>query len=224
MKRIASLCLLTIFCAGVGVWLAAAQTSTDQDQPLAQYARDQKKNKKPAARIFDNDNIPSGDTLNIIGKSTHETEAQGASTQNSAPEPAAEGGREVPMAGRHAKIDKMPQVAPGESQEDRQKVYDTWQDKLNDQQQKLDLATRELDVLQREYKLRAAELYGDAGNRLRNSADWDKKDADYKKQIEDKQKALADAKAAMENTQDDARKAGVPNSVTEKAVTEKPQE
>ena len=224
MKRIASLCLLTMFCSGVGVLLAAAQTSTDQDQPLGQYAREQKKNKKPAARIFDNDNIPTEETLNIVGKSTHDTEAQGASAQNSAPEPAAEAGSEAPMAGRHAKVDKMPQVAPGESQEDRQKVYDTWQDKLSDQQQKLDLATRELDVLQREYKLRAAELYGDAGNRLRNSADWDKKDADYKKQIEDKQKALSDAKAEMENMQDEARKAGVPNSVTEKAVTEKPQE
>jgi hypothetical protein len=33
-------------------------------------------------------------------------------------------------------------------------------------------------------------MYADAGNRMRNSADWDKQDAQYKQQIADKQKAL----------------------------------
>ena len=35
-----------------------------------------------------------------------------------------------------------------------------------------------LDVAQREYRLRAASFYGDAGDRLRNSAAWDKEDAE----------------------------------------------
>jgi hypothetical protein len=227
MKRIASLCLLTFFCVGAGILLAAAQTSTDQDQPLGQYARDQKKNRKPAAHTYDNDNIPTQDSLGLADKSTHATEAQGASEQNSSPEPAAEGETvgKPPAEGKHAvKVEKMPEVDAGQSAEDRQRVFGKWQDKLGEQQQKLDLATRELDVMQREYKLRAVDFYADAGNRLRNQADWDKQDAEYKKQLEEKQKAVADAKAEMENTQEEARKAGVPNSVTEKAVTEKPQE
>lgn len=224
MKRIASLCLLTFFCLGAGMLLAAAQSSTNQDQPLGQYAREQKKNKKPAARTYDNDTIPRQDALTMVDKSGHDTEAQNGSAQDSSPEPAAQGGSEVQSTGRHAKVEQAPHVSPGESEEDRQKVYDKWQDKLSEQQEKLDLATRELDVLQREYKLRTVDFYADAGNRLRNSTDWDKQDAEYKKQLEEKQKAVADAKAAMENAQEEARKAGVPNSVTEKAATEKPQE
>jgi hypothetical protein len=58
-------------------------------------------------------------------------------------------------------------------------------------------------------------MYGDAGNRLRNSADWDKQDAQYKQQIADKQKALDDAKQKQDEMQEDARKAGVPSSVRE---------
>ena len=224
MKRIASLCLLTILCMGGWALLATAQT--DQDPPLAPYARELKKNHKPATHTFDNDNLPTEDKINIVGKSAPET-AQAQTAPDSATDQAAEGvtGGKPPAEGKHpVKVEKMPEVSAGDTAEDRQKVYDKWQDKLSEQQQKLDLATRELDVVQREYKLRAAELYGDAGSRLRNSVDWDKKDADYKKQIEDKQKALDATKANMENMQEDARKAGVPNSVTEKAVSEKPQE
>jgi hypothetical protein len=77
------------------------------------------------------------------------------------------------------------------------------------------LLQRELDVLQREYQIRAAAMYGDAGNRLRNSADWDKQDAQYKQQIADKQKALDDAKQKQDEMQEEARKAGVPSSVRE---------
>jgi len=73
--------------------------------------------------------------------------------------------------------------------------------------------TRELDVLQREYQIRAAAMYADVGNRLRNSAAWDKQDADYKQQIADKQKALDDAKQKLDDMDEQARKAGVPNSM-----------
>ncbi len=77
------------------------------------------------------------------------------------------------------------------------------------------MTARELDVLQREYQIRAAAMYADAGNRMRNSADWDKQDAQYKQQIADKQKALDDAKQKLEDIQEDARKAGTPSSVRE---------
>jgi len=227
MKRIASFWLLTIFLAGAGSLFARAQTSTAQDQPLGEYARAQKKDRKKAARTFDNDNLPAEDKLNIVGNSKPETgDAQNASSQSPAPEQAAEGETvgKPPADGKHpAKIEKMPEVSAGESAEERQKVYAKWQDKLTDQQQKVALAARELDVLQREYKLRAADLYGDAGNRLRNQTDWDKQDAEYRKQLEDKQKALTEAKEEMENMQEEARKAGVPNSVADKAATDKPQ-
>src|SRR6266576_689486 len=94
----------------------------------------------------------------------------------------------------------------------------TWKqggDKIKSQQETIDLLTRELDVAQREYQIRAAAMYGDVGNRLRNSADWDKQDAQYKQQIADKQKALDDAKQKLEDLREEARKAGVPSSVRE---------
>src|SRR5208337_4485037 len=136
MKRIVCLWLLTIFLAGAGSLLARAQTSTAQDQPLGEYARTQKKDRKKAVRTFDNDNLPTEDKLNITGNSAPETaDAQNASSPNPAPDQAAEGETEgkPPAPGKHpAKIEKMPEVSPGESAENRQKVYDKWQDKLND--------------------------------------------------------------------------------------------
>jgi hypothetical protein len=58
-------------------------------------------------------------------------------------------------------------------------------------------------------------MYGDVGNRLRNSAQWDKQDADYKQQIADKQKAVEDAKQKLEDMEEAARKAGVPAAMRE---------
>jgi hypothetical protein len=99
----------------------------------------------------------------------------------------------------------------------KQQAIKQWTDKLTSQKQQIDLAARELDVLQREYQIRAAAMYADAGNRMRNQADWDKQDADYKQQIADKQKALEDAKSKMDDMQEDARKAGVPASARDDA-------
>jgi hypothetical protein len=58
-------------------------------------------------------------------------------------------------------------------------------------------------------------MYADAGNRLRNSGDWDKQDTQYKQQIADKQKGLDDAKQKLDDMQEEARKAGMPASVSE---------
>jgi len=222
MKPITSIWLLTAFLAGTGCLAVSAQTASPQDQPLGEYARELKKNNKKAARTFDNDSLPTEEKWKSTDNPAPETtQAQNGTAQSAEQNPnqAAEGetANKPPAPGRHpAKIEKMPEVSPGESQEERQKVYDKWQEKLANEKEKLDLTTRELDVLQREYKLRVADFYADAGNRLRNQTDWDKKDAEYKKQIEEKQKALTETQQDMENMREDARKAGVPSSVTDK--------
>jgi uncharacterized coiled-coil protein SlyX len=100
-------------------------------------------------------------------------------------------------------------------QAQKEAAWKQWGDRIAQQQQTIDLLTRELDVVQREYQIRAAAMYGDVGNRLRNSADWDKQDAQYKQQIADKQKALDDAKQKLDDLREEARKAGVPSSVRE---------
>lgn len=104
---------------------------------------------------------------------------------------------------------------PANEEATKQAAWKQWGDKITSQKEQIDLAERELNVTQREYQIRAAAMYGDVGNRLRNSTDWDKQDAQYKQQMADKQKALEEAKQKLDDMQEDARKAGVPESVRE---------
>ena len=200
MRRMAYVVLAGLFLVSVAGARAAAQNkATDQPQASAQansqslgdYARSVRKDKKPATvRQFDNDNIPSAETVSVVGPA--DKPADNATT----PAP--------------AKKDEN-----ATSKDDQAKTNDQWKDKLAAQKDKIDLLSRELTVLQGEYRLRAAAMYGDAGSRLRNEGTWDKEDADYKQKIADKQKSLDDAKKELDDLQEQARKSGVPTSVRE---------
>jgi len=206
MKRITYVRIAAVILAGLMASVASAQNSTEQ--PLGDYARTVRKDKKPApTKQFDNDNLPVEDKLSVVGNagSTGNDQSQAAATGA-----AADAGQSDKKAD-----DKPPSVQPGESKEDRQKTYDSWKDRLDAQKAKMDLLARELDVEQREYQLRAAAMYADAGNRMRNSGSWDKEDADYKQKIDEKKKAVDAAKQEFDDMQEDARKAGVPSSVRE---------
>lgn len=228
MKRITYIWLAATVLAGTTVGLAdaqssGAQTSTPQsaapqnvsvqttntpEPSLGTYARTVRRDKKAqATKQFDNDNLPKDDKLSVVG---------GASA--TAPTAAADNAQAAGNAPQTA------QVQPGQSQEQRQAVYDMWQQRITGQQAQVDLLSRELDVAQREYRLRAAAMYGDAGDRLRNQAAWDKEDAEYKQKIAEKQKAVDDAKQVLANTQEDARRAGVPSSAREPLSAEEQQE
>jgi hypothetical protein len=206
MKR--NIWIAGMILAGMMACFANAQDSTTEQQPLGDYARAVRKDKKPVtAKQFDNDNLPADHTLNIAGKADATADAKTDDKTRAA----ADGGADADK-----KADsKPPSIQPGESAEERQKTYDSWKDRLTDQKAKVELLNREFDVEQREYQLRAAAMYADAGNRLRNSGNWDKEDADYKQKIEQKKKALDDAKKELDDMQEDARKAGVPSSVRE---------
>lgn len=188
------------------------QSSSGTGQSLGEYARQVRKEPdgKPKPKVFDNDNLPKNDKLSIVGNAT--TEPGPAAEQKPAEEANA-----TPSSGSEAK----PQTAnpPSDTskldQAGKEAAWKQWGERLGDQQKQIDLLTRELDVVQREYQVRAAAMYADAGNRLRNSAEWDKQDTQYKQQIADKQKALDDAKQKLEDMQEQARKAGVPSSVRE---------
>jgi hypothetical protein len=214
MKRTLFALLAGILMSGLltGV-LSAQDVSTNVPEPsLGSYARAVKKDKKPqpaAAKKFDNDNLPKDDKISVVGNGA--TASVVASDAPLSESPAAA-----------APTDKTT-VQPGQTQEQRQVVYDQWQQKISTQQSQVDLLTRELDVDQREYRVRAAAFYADAGDRLRNQAAWDKEDADYKQKIADKQKALDEAKQKVTDMQEDARKSGVPSSSRE-AVQPQPQQ
>jgi hypothetical protein len=205
MKRIAYVRIAGVILAGMVASVANAQ-STTQEQPLGDYARAVRKDKKPATtKQFDNDNLPADDKLSVVGN-PGALAADGSQT--------AANGADAGASDKKAD-DKSPTVQPGESKEERQRTYDSWKDRLTAEKDKIDLLAREFDVEQREYQLRAAAMYADAGNRMRNSTAWDKEDADYKQKIELKKKALDDAKKELDDMQEDARKAGVPSSVRE---------
>jgi hypothetical protein len=211
MKHITSVWVAGLILTGMSASFASAQSSTPQEQPLGDYARAVRKDKKTATKQFDNDTLPMNDKLSVVG-SAASGDSQAASSNAS--ETAANSGADAAPSDK--KVDEKPAgIQPGESKEERQKTYDLWKERLTEQKAKVDLLSRELDVEQREYQLRAAAMYADAGNRLRSAGTWDKEDAEYKKKIEDKKKAADEAKQVMDDMQEDARKAGVPSSVRE---------
>lgn len=218
MKRITYICFAGTVFVGILTTLALGQSSaapsqntvapgqssvtpasSNQEPSLGSYARAMRKDKPHSAKQFDNDNLPKAETISVVGDSGAVADKAADSQDTAQPEAAPAN-------------EEKPKVTPGQTQEQRQQVYDKWQQKINGQQSEVDQIAHELDLDQREYRLRAAAFYGDAGDRLRNEAAWDKEDADYKQKIADKQKALDDAKQKLSDLQEEARKAGVPDS------------
>ncbi len=157
-------------------------------QSLGDYARTARKNKpqtSAATRHYDNDNLPTTEQLSVVGPAPSATANNGQSGIN--------------VAAAEQNAAKM----------DRQKANDELQKKITAQKEKIDALSHELDLSQREYRLRAAAMYGDAGSRLRNAAQWDKDDAQYKSEAESKQKAIEAARLQLEDLQEQARKAGM---------------
>jgi hypothetical protein len=213
MKRTLVVLSAGILLSGLATSHAIAQdASTAQEPSLGSYARAAKKEKKPPApaKKWDNDNLPREDKISVVGNGA--TAPADAPLEASAAAP--------PSASPTAAAANTSAVQPGQSQEQRQAVYDQWQQRISTQQAQVDMLQRELDVNQREYRVRAAAFYADAGDRLRNQAAWDKEDADYKLKIADKQKTLDEAKQKVTEMQEEARKSGVPTSVREPARPE----
>jgi hypothetical protein len=168
--------------------LAAAQS---QNTSLGDYARSVRKN-KPAANTasphYDNDNLPTNSALSVVGP---------ASSQSGA-------------ATTPAKADAASAAVPADPKAaDKQKANENLQKKIDAEKAKLDSLNHDLDLAQREYRMRAAVFYSDAGNRLRDAADWDKQDAQYKSDMESKQKAIDAAKEQLTQLQEDAHKPGI---------------
>jgi hypothetical protein len=207
---------------------SAPQTTSvpSSPAPLGDYARKVRKEDQGKAKpkVFDNDNLPREDTLSIVGPAAPEntntssdanaTEATGEAKAEAKTEGEVKTA-EAGAANASAAETKTPAKSPEEEEKEKQAAWKQWQEKLAAQKEQIDLLTRELDVVQREYQIRAAAMYGDVGNRLRNSTAWDKQDADYKQQIADKQKAVDDAKQKLDDMDEEARKAGVPSSMRE---------
>ena len=173
MKHTKLMAIVTLVLLGVGA--AAAQS-------LGDYARTVRKNKPDTtatSKVYDNDNLPTTETLSVVGPSPSDNKAAGAA--------------------------KPPAVDPATA---RQQTADAWKDKLDKQKEKIASLSHELDIDQRELQLHAAAMQTNPGVVVRD-VQFNKDEAQYKSDLEAKQKALDAAHQEMDDLQDQAHKAGV---------------
>ena len=172
-------------CLGVSLLASLAAA-----QSLGEAARRQRQQKKPAAaRVYTNDDLPTSAPINIGSPAATITDAK---------------------SGEKQKVDDK-----ASTPEDKAQRNAEWKGKFDDQRKSISLLERELDVLQREYKQQIALYYSDAGNQLRDSRNWAEQQRKYEAEIAAKQKDLADARQKLDNLKEQARKAGIPSSVSD---------
>jgi hypothetical protein len=182
MKRTAWIAVGTALLFGVSG--ANAQSLGD----VARSNRKSKAHQSTTAHQFDNDNLPYAQQVSVVG-----------------PPPAAVAPAKEPANASSSPGETKPPEAKTAAPGNKPAAVD-WKKKIEDQKLKIDTLSRELDIYQREYRLRAVAMYSDAGNRLRNSAQWDKEDAQYKVDLAEKQKTLDSAKQDLKDMEEQARK------------------
>jgi hypothetical protein len=96
---------------------------------------------------------------------------------------------------------KAAEVKPGQSLEERQKVFDAWKTKIADQKKKVDQLAHDLNDYQHNSTLAQVSVWPETQK--------------YGQGLAEKQKALDQAKAELGDLQEQARRAGVPASVVE---------
>jgi len=242
MKSIMKISLVFVLALNVmGIRAGAQNQDQSSGSSLGDYARHARKTSGNSSKpkVYDNDNLPTKENLSIIGPapatengsdakpaepgsstSSGEAKPNSEAKPNAEPKPPSPDGKaEEGGASKSSTTEKSSDAGAvktaEQDQAEKEAAWKQWGEKLKSQKDQIDLLAREVEVLQREYQIRAAAMYADAGNRLRNQADWDKQDAQYKQQIADKQKQLDDAKQKLEDLSEEARKAGVPASVRE---------
>ncbi len=130
MKHTKLMAIVTLLLLGASA--AAAQS-------LGDYARAVRKNKaetSSTARHYDNDNLPTNETLSVVG-----------------PPP----GADANAGQKAAAVDRS--AAAGT---ERQKSAEEWNDKIDKQKAKIDSLNHEVDLDQRELHLRVAAQYSDS--------------------------------------------------------------
>jgi hypothetical protein len=203
-------CSSMAFLIFLGILVGLA-TAAPQSQSLGDYARAVRKDKKPSTpKQYDNDNLPVNEKLSVVGNTSGDSSAPSGDAK--AIKDGDQPGND--SDGKTADQKKLDPKAD-ETPEQREARYNGWKENISKEKGEMDQASKELDLLQREYRLRAAAFYGDAGVRLRNSAEWDKENTQYQQQIAEKQKDVEAAKQKIEDLEEQARKAGVPSAVRE---------
>ena len=218
------------FCglAAIVITVAVSGVAGGQSQgssSLGDYARAVKKTKDPvktSGKVYDNDNLPNNSSLSVVGQ-TPEPSADAGKDRGKDSGPQAKDGDKTgdgktadgKTTDDKSAAEKKAELKPGQAAEEREKALAAWKTKLDEEKSQISLLSRELDVLKREHDIKATEFNGDTARRVQNPSGFALEDAKYKKQIAEKQKAVDEAKAKLDAMQEEARKSGAPNSVTE---------
>jgi len=183
--------------AAGAVVLASALGAAAQSESLGDAARAARKEQRPPAKkVYTNDNLPTSASISVVGPPKEEAE----------PKPAAQPSEEKqkpPQKDGKAEDKKASQGEQGLS------------DQMSEQKKKVAELEKELDLLHREHKLQVADYYADAGTQLRDPKKWTAEDTKFRDDIADKQKQLDDAKTHLQDTEEQARKAGMPSPASE---------
>jgi len=185
--------ILFMLAAGAVV-VASALGAAAQSESLGDAARAARKEPRPPAKkVYTNDNLPTSASISVVGAPAEEAESKPAAKPP-------EDKQRPPQKEAKAEEKKASQGEEG------------WRDQFSEQKKRIGDLEKELDLLQREYKLQVADYYADAGTQLRDSKAWAEKETKFRADIADKQKQLDDAKAQLQDTEEQARKAGMPGS------------
>lgn len=182
MKRILYAVALALSLSIAGV--AVAQQSQEPD--LGAVARKARAQKHPTAKkVYTNEDIASAPQAEPAPAATAEAKA-GDKT-----EAAADKAKSSPAS------------------DDQAKRGAEFQQKIDALKKELATLQREYDIADRENRLRVANYYADAGNSLRDPKKWAEEQRAKEAELADKKKAIDEDKAKLDDTLEQARKAGV---------------
>ncbi len=175
-----------IVCFSLGLMLVVGSASAQSLGDAARKHRAQKKS--AAARVYTNDDLTASTDYN-----------NGAASGLASAQPA----------------EAVAKDSAAPTPEDKAKLLASWRARFDDQKKAIALLERELDVTQREYKQQIALYYADAGNRLRDERAWAEQSRKFDSDVAAKQKDLAAARQKLEDMKEEARKAGLPSSISD---------
>jgi hypothetical protein len=178
-----------LLCALFATAQAQAQSFAASDP--AQVSRDIRPSTAKAPKVYDNDNLPSADVVNIVGSVPHETSNSNSGLGTNL-------GAESDNNRKNKK--DVAEIKVGQSLTERQEVYKHWEKRIAKRAAAVEQLTRELDELKRNAPMSVAILHLWPDDQM------------YLQVVRAKQDALDQAKANLSDLQEEARKAGVPSS------------
>jgi hypothetical protein len=191
----------------LAIALSAASNAQTSTPSLGDYARSVRQNKpqatKATPKVYDNDTIPSSNTISVVGSAPQAVADDGkkASDDKASDKVTSADSKLSDQKPEQKPGQKDDPIKPGQSLEERQKLFDGWKKRIADQKKKVDQLAHDLNDYQHNSTLAQVSVWPETQK--------------YGQGLAEKQKALDQAKTELSNLQEEARKAGVPSSVAE---------